>query len=138
MEPALHVNEIISEVARAKHELRALKVSPARKRICRIAVNDLAATLDGILTEPWIPRDGIELHAAILGTLQNIEAVEQMIVDAAVPMLERKRADELFRFNIALLDLATLRFTLDVLFDAAAATATRLMERYQPQLDFVN
>jgi hypothetical protein len=35
-------------------------------------------------------------------------------------VLERKLPDELWRFNVALISLSTLRFQLEVLFEAAA------------------
>jgi hypothetical protein len=116
----MQVTDILTDLSRAKQELAALTLDAARLKVCTTAITDLESTLEDILTTAWIPRSSSGLHAAILATLANIEDVEQLIVEAAGPMLIRKQADEMVRFHVALLSLATLRFELEMLFVAAA------------------
>ena len=121
---------IVEDITRARHELAALTdVDPARLQLCHTVINDLEDTLEEIILKPWIPRTLVETEGAIHRTMQRIKEVEQLVVDAAEPMLQRKVQEEMWRFNVALLSLATLRFQLDVLFEAAA----RLIERMPPQ-----
>lgn len=122
--------EIVEDIARARGELAALTdLSPARLQLCHTVINDLEDEIENTLLKPWIPRTYDGVQTAILATMQNMEQVEAWIAEAGGPMLQKKIPDEMWRFNLALLTLATLRFQLDVLFEAAAA----LIERMPPQ-----
>jgi hypothetical protein len=81
----------------------------------------LASTLEELLLQPWIPRSLDGMNGAVLKVIQNIEELENAIAEAGPPVLERKLPDEMLRFNVALLDLAALRFTLKTLLEAATA-----------------
>jgi hypothetical protein len=121
----MQMTEILTDLSRAKQELAALSLTPDRLKLCTTVISELESTLETILTVAWIPRSLPKLQGAIAATLANIEDVEQLIVEAAGPMLIRKQAEEMVRFHIAVISLSTLRFELNVLFEAAA----RLIER---------
>lgn len=110
--------EIVEDITRARQELAALTdLDPARLELCHRVINGLEDTLEEIILKPWIPITSVEIEGAIHRTMQRVEEVEQLIVDAA-PMLERKQPDEIFRFSVALIALATLNFQLQVLLEA--------------------
>ena len=122
--------EILNDVARSRQELADLAltedVDPARLQFCDDVITRLEHEIELTIFKPWIPKNFGAVESAILGTLQRIEETEQLIVDAAVPMLIKKQPDEMIRFNVALLSLHTLRFQLQMLFDAAVRMYNRL------------
>ena len=100
--------EILTDVARSRAELAALTdVDPARRQFCDDVISCLENELEVTILKSWIPRTFAGVESAILGTLQRIEETEQLIIDAAVPMLIKKQPDEMIRFNVALLSLHT-------------------------------
>ncbi len=131
----MQIIEIIGDVSQAKRELAALKdLEPARLQRCTTAIHDLEETLEELITIPWVPRTLPGIEGAVLKVIQNIEQLENSIAEAGGPVLENKLPDEMLRFNVALLDLAAMRFTLKTLLEAAAA----LLVANPPTLEYVN
>jgi hypothetical protein len=121
----MQIIEIVSDLARAKHELAVLtSLDPARLKLCTTAINDLETILEQVLTVAWIPSTLPELHGATTAMLKNIHEVEESVIEAAGPMLNRKLPDEMVRFNVALIGLSTMKFQLNIMFEAAGKIIT--------------
>src|SRR5258708_40028436 len=94
--------EIVEDITRARQELAALTdMDPARLQLCDSVVSNLENEIENTVLRPWIPATYPMAQGAIIGTLDRIKEVEQMIVDAAPGMLVRKLPDEMIRFGVA-------------------------------------
>jgi hypothetical protein len=117
----MEILEILTDVARSRQELAALTdLDPARFHLCETVINSLENEIEHTVLSAWMPRTYPAIEGAILATMRNIAEVELLIEDAAPAVLVGKLPDEIIRFGVALLVLATLRLQLRTLFEAAA------------------
>ena len=118
----MELQEIISDVCRAKNDLAALavdeSVTPERFAKCEAATSNLETIVGELLTEAWVPRDPAELLAAIQRTNKNLQRVQADVASVLDVVLPERRPDEFYRVWIAFSFARLLEFQLEVLMTA--------------------
>ena len=130
----MDLSELITDVARAKIDLAELQrdesMTAERLAPCIAATRNLEEITSDLLTTAWVPRDLVQLLAAIQCTNTNLRRVEADVATALDVVLRECRRDELYRVFIALSFMRLLEFDRDVLMEALAHVLVHAPQTY--------
>lgn len=120
----MEIQEIISDVCRAKNDLAALavdeSVTPERFAKCEASAADLETIVTELVTTAWVPKNSHALTVSIVCVNKNLQRVEADIAAGLDVVLLDGKPDELYRVWCAMSFAGLLKFELDVLMTALA------------------